>query len=165
MLAYFRPEQLNTQVYLLPVDFSYEADVWGRVRSSVEASRANAQASLETIRLSMHAELATDYFQLRSLDALKQLLDSTVAAYEKALQLTTNRYKGGIASGADIAQAETQLETTRAQAIDTGVERAQLEHAIALLVGAPASTFSIPALSATPLPPEGLCPKSRLPIL
>jgi NodT family efflux transporter outer membrane factor (OMF) lipoprotein len=143
--------------YLLPVDFSYEADVWGRVRSSVEASRASAQASaadMETIRLSIHAELATDYFQLRSFDALKQLLDTTVAAFEKALQLTTNRYKGGIASAADVAQAETQLETTRAQAIDTGVARAQLEHAIALLVGAPASTFSIPALSATPLPPE-----------
>lgn len=143
--------------YILPVDFSYEADVWGRVRSNVEASRANAQASaadLETIRLSMHAELAADYFQLRSLDALKQLFDSTVAAFEKALELTTNRYKGGIASGGDVAQAETQLETARAQAIDLGVERAQLEHAIALLVGAPASIFSIAPLSATPPPPE-----------
>src|SRR6185295_6897691 len=104
--------------------------------------------------LSMHAELAADYFQLRSLDALKQLFDSTVAAFEKALELTTNRYKGGIASGGDVAQAETQLETARAQAIDLGVERAQLEHAIALLVGAPASIFSIAPLSATPPPPE-----------
>ena len=143
--------------FSLPVDFSYEADVWGRVRSNVAASQANAQASaadLETIRLSMHAELAADYSQLRALDALKQLLDSTVAAYEKALALTTNRYKGGIASAGDVAQAETQLETTRAQAIDIGVQRAQLEHAIALLVGAPASGFSIPPLEATPPPPE-----------
>jgi NodT family efflux transporter outer membrane factor (OMF) lipoprotein len=132
--------------FVLPVDFSYEADLWGRVRRTVEGSQAAAQASaadLETIRLSMHAELAADYFQLRALDQEKQLLDSTATAYERALELTTNRYKGGIASQADVAQAETQLETTRAQAVDVGVLRAQLEHAIATLIGETPSTFSI----------------------
>jgi len=141
--------------FVLPLDFSYEVDLWGRVRRTVEGSTAAAQASaadLETIRLSLHAELAADYFQLRGLDQQKQLLDSTVTAYERALQLTTNRYQGGIASQADVAQAETQLETTRAQVVDIGVLRAQLEHAIATLIGETPSTFSIQprVLSSTP---------------
>jgi NodT family efflux transporter outer membrane factor (OMF) lipoprotein len=146
----------------LPVDASYEADVWGRVRRSVEAARANAQASaadLETVSLSLHAELATDYFQLRALDAEEQLLNSTAAAYEKALELTQNRYSGGVASQVDVAQAQTQLETTRAQAIDLGVQRAQFEHAIAVLTGQPASTFSLaaaPLSSTPPVVPAGL---------
>jgi NodT family efflux transporter outer membrane factor (OMF) lipoprotein len=146
----------------LPVDASYEADVWGRVRRTVEAARANAQASaadLESVSLSLHAELATDYFQLRSLDSEEQLLNSTAAAYEKALELTQNRYTGGIASQVDVAQAETQLETTRAQAIDLGVQRAQLEHAIAVLMGQTASTFSLaplPLASEPPVVPVGM---------
>jgi NodT family efflux transporter outer membrane factor (OMF) lipoprotein len=146
----------------LPVDASYEADVWGRVRRTVEAARANAQASaadLESVSLSLHAELATDYFQLRSLDSEEQLLNSTAAAYEKALELTQNRYRGGVVSQVDVAQAETQLETTRAQAIDLGVQRAQFEHAIAVLMGQPASTFSLaplPLASAPPVVPVGM---------
>ncbi len=147
---------------VLPVDASYEADVWGRVRRTVEASRENAQASaadLESISLSLHAELALDYFELRSLDAESKLLDSTVDALEKALQLTENRYKGGIASAVDVAQAQTELETTRAQAIDLHVQRAQNEHAIATLIGEPASTFSLaasPTLEAPPIIPPGI---------
>jgi NodT family efflux transporter outer membrane factor (OMF) lipoprotein len=146
----------NYSDYLIPVDVSYEADVWGSVRRTVEASRSEAQASaadLANVDLSLHAELAFDYFQLRGLDAQKQLLDSTVAAYEKALQLTQTRYQGGLASGVDVAQAQTQLETTRTQATDVEVQRAAFEHAIAVLIGQPASKFSLPSLPLTSPPP------------
>jgi len=142
---------------VLPADVTYEADVWGRVRRTVEAARANAQASaadVESVSLSVHAELAADYFQLRTLDAEEQLLRDTVTAFRKALELTENRYQGGIASAVDVAQAQTQLETTRAQAVDIMVQRQQFEHAIAALIGQPASTFSIPASPwNTPPPP------------
>jgi NodT family efflux transporter outer membrane factor (OMF) lipoprotein len=140
----------------LPIDVSYEADVWGRVRRTVEAARADAQASaadLESVSLSLHAELAVDYFELRSLDAEEQLLLSNARAFEEALRLTTNRYKGGVASGVDVAQAETQLETTRAQAQDVQVQRAQFEHAVAVLVGQPASTFNVSRVPLTAVPP------------
>jgi NodT family efflux transporter outer membrane factor (OMF) lipoprotein len=131
---------------VLSADASYEVDVWGRVRRAVEARRADAEASaadLEAVRLSLTAELAVDYFELRSLDAEKTLLQTTAWGYEKALELTQNRYRGGIASQVDVAQAEAQLQATRAQAIDTGVRRSQMEHAIATLVGEPASAFSL----------------------
>jgi len=125
---------------------SWEPDLFGRVRKTVEAARATAQASagdLENVSLALHATLAVDYFQLRTLDAEAQLLNSTVATDERALQLTQNRYQGGVASAVDVAQAQTQLETTRAQAIDVNVARQQFEHAIAVLAGEPASTFSL----------------------
>jgi NodT family efflux transporter outer membrane factor (OMF) lipoprotein len=141
--------------FVLPFDLSYEVDAWGRIHLTVQAATASAQASaadLETARLSIHAELAADYFSLRGLDAQKQLLDSTVVAYQKALDLTTNRYNGGLAAKVEVAQAATQLETTQAQAIDVGVQRAQFEHAIAALAGQPASTFSIP-VSPLDMPP------------
>jgi NodT family efflux transporter outer membrane factor (OMF) lipoprotein len=145
----------SSNFYEFPIDVSYEVDVWGKVRRQIESNVATAQASaadLETIRLSMQAELAVDYFSLRGTDAQKQLLDSTATAYQKALELTTNRYNQGIASGVDVAQAQTQLETTRAQAIDLGVQRTQFEHAIAVLAGrAPAElTLADSPLNLTP---------------
>ena len=142
--------------FQLGLDFSWELDLWGRIRRTVESNQASAQASagdLESARLSYQAELAQDYFQLRAFDAQKQLLDETVAAYEQSLQLTQNRYASGVAAEADVVQAETQLKTAQAQAIDVGVQRAQLEHAIALLIGQPASSFSLPAAPLTATPP------------
>jgi NodT family efflux transporter outer membrane factor (OMF) lipoprotein len=142
--------------YQIPVDASYEPDLWGSVRRSVESSRSEAQASaadLAGVNLSMHAELALDYFQLRGLDAQKALLDSTVVSYQKALDLTNNRYHGGLASGVEVAQAQTQLETTRAQATDVMVARSSFEHAIAVLIGKPASSFSLESLPLTMPPP------------
>lgn len=143
--------------FQLPIEVAWTPDFWGRVRRAVESGRASAQASagdLETARLSFQAELALDYFQLRALDAQKRLLDDTVAAFATALQLTRNRYASGVASRVDVVQAETQLKTTQAQLIDVGVARAQVEHAIALLIGRPASVFSLaPApLDTTPPP-------------
>jgi NodT family efflux transporter outer membrane factor (OMF) lipoprotein len=140
------PTGTTTTLYQTPIDVSYEVDVWGRVRRLIEANVATAQASagdLETLRLSMQAELAVDYFELHGLDAQQQLLTTTAGAYQKALELTTNRYNQGVASGVDVAQAQTQLETTRAQAIDLGVQRTALEHAIAVLIGKPPSELTI----------------------
>jgi NodT family efflux transporter outer membrane factor (OMF) lipoprotein len=125
---------------------SWEPDLWGQVRREVEGARASAQASaadLANVELSVRSELAQDYFELRGLDLQKQLLDSTVASYADYLKLTQTRFKGGVATDSDVAQAQTQLESTRAQDIDVGVARAQYEHAIATLIGEPASTFSL----------------------
>jgi NodT family efflux transporter outer membrane factor (OMF) lipoprotein len=142
---------------VLPFDLSYELDVWGRVRRTVSASREEAQATagdLATVNLSLHAELAYDYFELRSADAQKQLLDDTVKTYQVALQLTVDRFEGGAAPKSDVAQARTQLQTTMVQDTDIAVQRAQFEHAIAVLIGKPPAAFS---LSASPLnlaPPD-----------
>jgi NodT family efflux transporter outer membrane factor (OMF) lipoprotein len=130
----------------LPLNASWEADLWGRIRRLVESGDASTRASagdLMNARLSAQATLAQDYFQLRALDTQKKLLEDTLAAYAKTLEMTKNRYTMGIASRADVAQAETQLHSTRAQMLDLGVQRAQLEHAIAVLVGKPAPGFSI----------------------
>ncbi|MCM0081936.1 efflux transporter outer membrane subunit [Geomonas sp. Red32] len=143
--------------YSLPADLAWEADVWGRIRRTVEASSANAQATaadLAAARLSAQALLAEDYFLLRSQDVQKQLLDDTVASYQRALQLTKNRYASGVAAKSDVLQAETQLKTTQAAAIDLAVQRAQLEHAIALLIGKPASVFSLPVAPMVSLFPD-----------
>jgi NodT family efflux transporter outer membrane factor (OMF) lipoprotein len=146
----------TTNDYLLGADASWEPDLWGRVRRTVEAGKASAQASaadLESTRLLVQAEVAQDYFQLRAFDGQKQLLEETVIAYQKSLDLTKNRYAAGVASKGDVFLAETQLKVTQAQAIDVGVQRAQLEHAIAVLVGKPASLFSIPVAPLTTVPP------------
>jgi NodT family efflux transporter outer membrane factor (OMF) lipoprotein len=148
--------------FLLPGDLSYEVDAWGRIRRTVESARASAEASaadLATVNLSVQSELAEDYFELRSADAQKKLLDSTVSDYEKSLQLTENRHTGGLASDLDVQQARTQLETTRAEDTDVGVARAQFEHAIAVLIGKPPSTFSLefsPVSGPPPTVPLGL---------
>jgi NodT family efflux transporter outer membrane factor (OMF) lipoprotein len=143
--------------FVLPFDVSYQADVWGRVRKNVESYREQAQASaadLATVNLSMHADLALDYFEARSLDAEEQLLNSTVTEYEQALELNESRFQGGIASEVEVEQAKTQLQTTRAQAIDVGVARAQYEHAVAILIGKPPAEFSLPPLPLTAPPPH-----------
>ncbi|MQR01175.1 efflux transporter outer membrane subunit [Glaciimonas soli] len=142
--------------YALSGTASWEPDLWGKIQRTVESDRATAQASaadLQGVRLSAQSSLAQDYLQLRVLDAQKQLLDDTVAGYEKSYQLTKNQYAAGVAAKADVIQAETQLKSAQAQALDVGVLRAQMEHAIALLIGQPASTFSIAKLTQAPLVP------------
>ncbi len=130
----------------LEADLSYEIDLWGRVRNTVNAAKASQQASaadLATLDLALHAELATDYFTLRGEDAQQVLLDQTVADYAKSLTLTDNLYKGGGAALADVEQARSQLEIARTEAADTQLARAQSEHAIAVLVGANPTTFHV----------------------
>jgi NodT family efflux transporter outer membrane factor (OMF) lipoprotein len=144
-------------VHDIGLDASWEPDLWGRVRRSVEANVANARASagdVENVRLSLQAELATNYFLLRALEAQQQLFDDTVRAFEESLKLTENRYNAGVAARADVVQAQTQLRTTQAQAIDLGVQRAQLEHAIAVLIGRPPADFSLARASLPPAPPD-----------
>lgn len=136
----------TTGDFILPFDASYEVDLWGRIGRNVNAAGDEAQASaadLETADLSLHAELAIDYFDLRSADSQKKLLDDSVAAFADALQLTVNRANGGAAPDSDVAQAKTQLDTTRVQATDITVQRAQYEHAIAVLTGQSPSSFSL----------------------
>ena len=140
----------------IPFELSYQVDVWGRVRRTVESYRDQAQASaadLATVNLSMHTQLALFYFQARLLDAEEQLLNSTVTQYEQALELIESRFEGGIDSELQVQQARTQLETTRAQAIDVGVARAQYEHAVAVLMGKPPASFNLAPLPLTMPPP------------
>ncbi|HEY7307061.1 MAG TPA: efflux transporter outer membrane subunit [Bryobacteraceae bacterium] len=141
----------------LPISVSYDADLWGRVRRSITASREQFQGSaadLENVKLQLETELAVDYFEARSLDAQKQLLDDTVVAYQKALQLTQNRFNGGVASKAEVAQAQTQLDQTQAQDIDIGVARAEFQHAIAVLIGKLPEGYSLPVMPLKREPPE-----------
>ena len=148
--------------YNVALNTSWELDVWGRVRRSVEAGEASWQASaaeLEAARLSAYAALAQNYFALRVADATRQVLQDTVAAYERTLELTRNRYAAGVVARVDVVQAEVQWKSAQAQLIDVGVERAQLEHAIALLVGEAPAAFSIeraPFAASMPAIPVGL---------
>jgi NodT family efflux transporter outer membrane factor (OMF) lipoprotein len=133
--------------YTLPFDATWQPDLFGRIRNTVRAAAYGAQASaadLENTRLTVQADVAADYFQLRGQDSLTELLDSTVVAFQESLDLTTALYETGIDSEESVRQAETQLEATKAQAAALGIQRAQFEHAIAMLTGQPASTFSIP---------------------
>lgn len=132
--------------FTLPIDLNYEIDLWGRIRRSVTQSKEQAHASaadLETTRLSLHAELAIDYFNLRSADAQRKLLDDTVTAFQSALQLTEDRYNGGAAPLSDVTQARTQLQTAQVAATDVDISRADFEHAIAILIGKPPAQVTL----------------------
>ena len=142
--------------FALPVNVSYQVNAWGRVSKNVESYREQAQASaadLSVVNLTMHADLAIDYFAARTLDAEEKLLQNTVVQYQQALQLNEDRYQGGLASEVEVEQARTILETTRAQLVDVGVARAQYEHAAAVLVGKPPADFTLPPLPLTTPPP------------
>jgi NodT family efflux transporter outer membrane factor (OMF) lipoprotein len=146
---------------------AWELDLWGRVRRSVEAGQAAAAASaadLESVRLSLHATLAQTYFSLRVADTEMQLYARILADFERSLQITRNRYAQGVDTRADVAAAETQLKTAQAQSIDLNLQRAQLEHAIAVLVGEPPATFSLPPAGLTIQPPASpeLIPSQQL---
>lgn len=125
---------------------SWDLDLWGKVRRTVEADKANIQVSaaqVEAARLSARATLAQNYFALRVADTTKRLLEDTVAAYQRSLELTQNRYKAGVAARVDVVQAEVQLKSAQAQLIDIGVSRAQLEHAIAIQLGDVPANFAL----------------------
>lgn len=139
---------------------SWQLDMWGQVRRQVEASEASAQASAAEwagVRLSQQAELVQNYLQLRVIDEHMRLLDATVKAYQRSLQLTENRYKAGVVTRADVSQALTQLKNTQAQRLDLDWQRARYEHAIAVLIGSTpnavqvASVETLPRLPALPI--------------
>jgi outer membrane protein, multidrug efflux system len=155
-----RPLRVNGPDYyeddLLQGSFSYELDLWGSVRNAVAASKDEAQATkydAASVQLSLEAMLADAYFNLRGLDAQEALLTKTVAAYSRALQLTQAQHSGGIVSGLDVGQAQTQYDTAQAQLTDVIADRALFQNEIASLIGVPAPLFSLPADSALPLPP------------
>jgi NodT family efflux transporter outer membrane factor (OMF) lipoprotein len=136
----------NSNSYSAGLDARWEIDLWGRIRRLVEASRAGAEASaadLENARLSLQAGLATNYFLLRVTDVQRELLDDTVKAFQTSLDIANNRYRAGVAAKVDVVQAESQVRSTQAQAIDLRATRAQLEHAIAVLIGKPPSDFTL----------------------
>jgi NodT family efflux transporter outer membrane factor (OMF) lipoprotein len=149
---------------------NYEIDLWGRIRRGVTAAREQAQASdadMESVRLSLHAELATDYFGLRSADGQEKLLDDTIKAYQDALQLTQDRFSGGLALESDVTQAEAQLDEARVMRTDEEVQRTQFEHAIAVLIGKPPAAVMIPRKPIDVQAPEvptipGLVPSALL---
>jgi NodT family efflux transporter outer membrane factor (OMF) lipoprotein len=137
---------------LLPLDVSYEVDLWGAVRRSITSAKEEAQATAadrESVLLSLQAELALDYFELRAADAQQKLLNDTVAQYQEAVRITNNRFLGGVAIKADLTQAQTQLQDAKVSASDVAIARAQYEHAIAVLIGKPPAELTLPP---APLP-------------
>jgi NodT family efflux transporter outer membrane factor (OMF) lipoprotein len=145
----------------------WELDLWGQVRRSAEAGRAEAEASaadLESVRLSLHATLAQTYFSLRVADSEQRLYERIIADYTRFLKMTQNRYAQGVDTRAEVAAAESQLKTAQAQGLDIGLQRAQLEHALAVLLGQPPAAFSLPPADLTippPVPPA-LIPSQQL---
>ena len=157
----YQPNYSQTNVptaaaeFALPVDLNYEVDLWGRIRRQVTQAKEQAQAAagdMEAVRLSLHSELAMDYFGLRSDDAQIALLDQTIQAYQQAVQLTQDRFQGGVAPLSDVTQAQVQLDQAQVQRTDLLVQRAQYEHAIAVLVGKPPAAVTIPSTAPTQLP-------------
>ncbi len=148
--------------YELPFDASWEPDLWGRVRNTIRTNTFAAQASaaeLENVRLSDEAELAVDYYQLRTQDSLKGVFDATVAAYQQTLELNRSLYRSGLGNDESVAQAEAQLKAAQAQDTNLGILRAQYEHAIAVLIGQPPANFSLagePVQSGPPPIPTGI---------
>lgn len=141
---------------IAPLNMNWELDLWGRVRRSLESARAQQQASaddLEGVKLAIEAEVATDYFTLRALDAETELLSSNIYVFGKSLELTQNRRTGGVATDLDVAQAETVLRTTEAELPATQLQRAQFEHALAVLTGQAASAFRVPERPLNTMPP------------
>lgn len=156
---YFSTTAVNgngASLITLPLDLNYEVDVWGRIRHTISAAREEAQASAadrQTIMLSLQAELAMDYFEARSADATEKLLIDTVQDYEEALRITNNRFEGGVSPKSDVDQARTQLETAQVQAREITLTRAQFEHAIAVLLGVPPASFTLPNAPLAARPP------------
>jgi NodT family efflux transporter outer membrane factor (OMF) lipoprotein len=156
---YFTAPPNNTGLanLTLPLDLNYEVDLWGRIRRTVNASKEETQATaadLQTALLSLQAELAVDYFEARANDAEEKLLLDTVKSYEEAYRITNNRFQGGVAGESDVDQAKTQLEDARVQASDVNIERAQFEHAIAVLLGRPPANFTLKQTPLDTRPPE-----------
>jgi len=155
---YFTAPANNTGTadILLPLTLNYEVDLWGRIRRTISLAKEEAQASAadqQTAKLSIQAELAIDYFELRSADAQAKLLDDTVKDYDEALRITSNRFEGGVSPESDVFQARTQLQQAIVQESDIAVERSQYEHAIAVLIGQPPASFSLPVAPLTAQPP------------
>jgi NodT family efflux transporter outer membrane factor (OMF) lipoprotein len=156
-----------TNSYGAGLTAAWEFDLWGQVRRSAEAGRAAAAASaadLESVRLSLHATLAQTYFSLRVADTQLRLYDRIVAEFTRSLNITQNRYSAGVDTRADVAAAETQLKTAQAQAIDLSLTRAQLEHAIAILLGQPPASFALAPADLKVQPPTvpNLLPSEQL---